>query len=231
MSFQEHINFPTAFETSSKGRPFSKLRLAVHRANIGANIKSPLEFLFSVVNPMMAMPAIGTEGDHVIWRQFYQKASGWDQSWLYPPSVAGWPAYYQQPAYNQHWLNASTIDSRFWFITQMTTHNTGISTDPFGTEHIFKPDSLAFLDQLDTPSDGIAVIDQLAGLFFSRPLDQSRKDMLLNTLTDGLPAFEWTIQYGEYIANQSDPTFSDPVKDVFEKTLSQLFMLPEFQCC
>ena len=96
---------------------------------------------------------------------------------------------------------------------------------------MMKIDALGFLDQLQSPADGVALIDEICALFFPRTLAQTKKTALLDTLTDGLPVFEWTLQYNEYQANIGDPTYEEPVKTVFEKVLSQLFKFPEFQTC
>lgn len=200
-------------------------------ANIGAHIKSPFEFIFSILNTTLTMPNNGIEGDNLLWGKLYSKANSFNLNWYSPPSVAGWPAYYQAPALMQHWLNSGTISNRFWCITQLTTNTNGINTDELGTLYNLKIDGLSFLDSLQAPNNGTAMINEICQLFFPRPLEQIKKDNLLNTLTGGLPEFEWTLQYTEYVANPGDPAYSDPIKSKIEEVLSQLFMLPEFQSC
>jgi len=199
--------------------------------NIGAHIKSPFEFIFSMLNPTLTIPNNGTEGDNLLWAKLYSKANSFNLNWYSPPSVAGWPAYYQEPALMQHWLNSGTILNRFWCVTQLTTNSAGINSDEFGTLYNLKIDALSFLDALQAPANGTAMIDEICQLFFPRPLDQIKKDNLLDTLTGGLPEFEWTIQYDDYIANPGDPVFSDPIRSKIEEVLSHLFMFPEFQSC
>ena len=162
---------------------------------IGSHLKAPYEFIFSMLNPTLSFPSHNEEGNNVIWNILYNAASVMDQNWYVAPSVAGWPAYYVKPGYMQLWLNSATIDRRFWLVSLLTEHSTGISDDVTGTVYSFKIDALAFVDQLQTPSDGVAVIEQMCDLFFARPLLQTKKDRLLNILSDFLPAFEWTLQY------------------------------------
>ena len=200
-------------------------------ANIGAHLKSPFEFIFSMLNATETIPDYGIEGDNMMWEKLYHKAIAFDLNWGFPPSVAGWPAYYQAPAFMQHWLNSGTINNRFWCITQLTTNTNGIWSDEFGTFYNIKIDALNFLATIQDPSNGAALIDEICLFLLSRTLDQSKKDALLNTLTGGLPEFEWTLQYAEFTANPGDVTFSDPIKSKVEEVLSQLFMFPEFQSC
>ncbi len=198
---------------------------------IGSHLKAPYEFIFSMLNPTLSFPSHNEEGNNVIWNILYNAASVMDQNWYVAPSVAGWPAYYVKPGYMQLWLNSATIDRRFWLVSLLTEHSTGISDDVTGTVYSFKIDALAFVDQLQTPSDGVAVIEQMCNLFFSRPLLQTKKDRLLNILSDFLPAFEWTLQYNEYLSNTHDPVLREPVKQRVEAVLSEIFKLPEFQSC
>ena len=198
---------------------------------IGSHLKAPYEFIYSMLNPTLSFPSHNEEGNNVIWNMLYNAASVMDQNWYVAPSVAGWPAYYVKPGYMQLWLNSATIDRRFWLVSLLTEHSTGISDDVTGTVYSFKIDALAFVDQLQTPSDGVAVIEQMCDLFFARPLLQTKKDRLLNILSDFLPAFEWTLQYNEYLSNTHDPVLREPVKQRVEAVLSEIFKLPEFQSC
>ncbi len=198
---------------------------------IGSHLKAPYEFIFSMLNPTLSFPSHNEEGNNVIWNILYNAASVMDQNWYVAPSVAGWPAYYVKPGYMQLWLNSATIYRRFWLVSLLTEHSTGISDDVTGTVYSFKIDALAFVDQLQTPSDGVAVIEQMCNLFFARPLLQTKKDRLLNILSDFLPAFEWTLQYNEYLSNTHDPVLREPVKQRVEAVLSEIFKLPEFQSC
>ncbi len=198
---------------------------------IGSHLKAPYEFIFSMLNPTLSFPSHNEEGNNVIWNILYNAASVMDQNWYVAPSVAGWPAYYVKPGYMQLWLNSETIDRRFWLVSLLTEHSTGLSDDVTGTVYSFKIDALSFVDQLQTPSDGVAVIEQMCNLFFSRPLLQTKKDRLLNILSDFLPAFEWTLQYNEYLSNTHDPVLREPVKQRVEAVLSEIFKLPEFQSC
>jgi hypothetical protein len=198
---------------------------------IGCHLKTPFEFIFSMINPTLSIPDHGDEGNNVIWNVIYNAARSMDQNWFAPPSVAGWPAYYVKPGFMQLWLNSATIDRRFWLVNKLTENNTGLSNDITGTVYEFKIDALAFVDQLQTPSDGVAVIDQMCDLFFTRPLLQTKKDRLLNILANFLPAFEWTLQYNQYLTNTHDPVLREPVKQRVEAVLSEIFKLPEFQSC
>ncbi len=195
---------------------------------IGSNIKSPYEFIFSMLNPTFSIPNFGILGDHVVWRSLYYRCSNEDQNYLYPPSVSGWPVYYQEPSFMRLWLNADTLADRFDAISDLTTGN-GIGSTYNNTTYKIKINALGFLDSLSVPADGIQVINEICDLFLIKTVEQTKKDHLLDILTNGLPAFEWTIQYNEYILNPGDPNYADPVRQRVELVLKELFMYPEFQ--
>ena len=182
-----------------------------------------------MLNPTLSIPNLGTEGDHVVWRELYYRCRGEDQDYLEPPSVSGWPVYYQEPSFNRLWLNADTLADRFDAISDLTTGN-GIGKNNFnGNTYRLKINSLGFLNTLSLPADGYQVIDDICKLFLPKEIEQLKKDNLLDILTNGLPAFEWTIQYNEYILNPGDPNYADPVRQRVELVLKELFMYPEFQ--
>ena len=88
---------------------------------------------------------------------------------------------------------------------------------------------LTFLDNLSAPAVAPTVIDDIADIFTPKGISTTQKTILKAILTNGLPDFEWTLQYNEYLANPGDPTYSDPVIQRVELVLSQVFHMPEFQ--
>ena len=47
----------------------------------------------------------------------------------------------------------------------------------------------------------------------------------------GLPDFEWTLQYNEYLADPSNPTFYTPVELRMQAVLNIMFKMPQFHVC
>ena len=55
--------------------------------------------------------------------------------------------------------------------------------------------------------------------------------MLKNILLDGLPDFEWTVEYGDYVNNPDDASLEQSIKSHLRKLLSAIVSMPEFQLC
>lgn len=190
----------------------------------GALIKSPMDMTYSMFNSTESIPGFDLLSDSEMYLTVYQLTTVMGQAYAEPPSVAGWPAYYQTPAYSQLWVNSALLKTRFQ-ITDFMTLLTGIP----GNGNDWKLNILDFLDNLSLPPDAPAVIEDIADVFTPKGLSLAQKTVLKLLLTNGLPDFEWTLQYNEYIANPGNPTFSDPIVQRVELVLQQVFHMPEFQ--
>ncbi len=190
----------------------------------GAIIKNPLEYVFSITNSTVSTPTYAFNENYELYLFAYNGAGILGMDYANPPSVGGWTAYYQAPAFSRLWANSSFIKIRF-DISDLLTLAGGINVNgnTWGVNHI------GFLDGLSNPSSALDVIDDMVTVFCPKGLDALKKLTLKAVLTNGLPDFEWTIQYNEYLADPTNPTVVDPVKLRIALTLSQLFKMPEFQ--
>ena len=189
----------------------------------GALIKGPLDMLYSMLNSTSSQPAFGLATDYEMQLNIYWFAETLGQAYAAPPSVAGWPAYYQEPSYSKLWVNATHMKTRSDASTWMTVF-TGI---PVNGDN-FKVDALAFLDGLSAPWDAPTVIDDMADVFGPKGIDAVQKLMLKLILTGGASDNDWTIEHSDYVNNPGNATFSDPIRTRVEATLARLFQMPEF---
>lgn len=190
----------------------------------GSIIRGPLEMIYGIFNATSSGPNFDLTINSDMYLSLYWLSESMGQAYGAPPSVAGWPEYYQAPAYSKLWINSTTIKTRFDIATGVTVF-TGI---PVGGENL-KIDALGFLDALSIPSDAPQVIDDICDVFCPKAISAGQKLILKNLLTNGLPDFEWTLQYNEYLANPGNPTYSDPVKFRVELVLNSVFKMPQFQ--
>lgn len=189
----------------------------------GAIIRGPLETVYSIFNSTSSGPAFDLATDSEMQLNLYWLAEAMNQGYASPPSVAGWPEYYQEPAFSKLWANSTTVKLRF-DVAGFVTVLTGI---PVNGE-LLKVNALTFVDGLSLPADAVAVIDDIADVFCPKGLSAVQKLVLKAILTGGLPDFEWTIQYNDYQANIGNPTFENPVRTKVEQVLYRVFQMPEF---
>lgn len=190
----------------------------------GAIMKSPMDMIFSMFNTTETVLNYPLAVKYEMYLYLYYFAENLGQSYGAPPSVAGWPAYYQSPAFTKLWVNATHLKTRFGLAYYFTVF-TGV---PVAGQNL-KLDVLPFLDSLSDPYTAQTVVEDIAELFFPKAVSAAKILAMKYLLLGGQPEFEWTIQYNEYIANPGNTTYSQPVKSKVELVLFQVFQMPEFQ--
>ncbi len=190
----------------------------------GAIIKSPMETVFSWFNSSTSSPNVSVPIDYQTYLNLYWYTGALGQTYASPPNVGGWPAYYQAPAFYKLWLNSTFLKARFDFATWLTQYN-GIDVGG----NFFKVKALNVVNGLSIPNDAVSVIDDLADMYCPKSLGVADKLILKAILTNGLPDFEWTIQYNDYAADPNNIVFSDPVRIRVELVLSRIYKMAEFQ--
>lgn len=191
----------------------------------GALIKSPVDMLYSMLNSTESAPSFDLATNYEMQLNIYWLADTMGQGYASPPSVAGWPAYYQEPSFTKLWVNATHIKTRFDVSSFMTLYG-GIPVNGNNWEI----NVLDFLDNLSAPDDAPTVIDDMCDVLTPKGVDAVQKLILKAILTNSLPDFEWTLQYNQYQANPGNATYSAPVKQRVQLVLARLFQMPEFHC-
>lgn len=195
----------------------------------GSILKSPIDMIYSFYNSnhVDVIYNVNTVSfNYFVGNEVNKYSSLMNMNIYLPTNVAGWNAYYQAPGFYQNWVNASLIKIRLDFI-DMNTIFDGIV---IGSDLIYyKPNFLLLLDETSVPSDPNILIDEISFLFCPKDLSSLKKIELKNILTNGLPDFEWTVLYNDYISNPGDLTIEDQVRNQFTRTLNALYRYPEFQ--
>jgi uncharacterized protein (DUF1800 family) len=189
----------------------------------GTIIRNPLDMLFSVLNATETLPTFDLVGNSNVYLTMYYSAENMGLSYAEPPTVSGWPAYYQVPAYSKLWINSTTIKYRFDLVSGLLFSGLTIAGNNF------KLNTMGFLNALSIPSSAPDVINDICDVFFPETVSLIDKDILKNILTNNLPDFEWTLQYNDYLLDPTNPVVLDPVRQRLELVLSRVFKMPQFQ--
>ncbi len=190
----------------------------------GAIIKNPLEVVFSMFNVTGSAPNVNLATNYEMYLNLYSLAQIMGMEYFHPPSVGGWTAYYQTPSFSKLWANSSLLKLRF-DIGSLFTILPGLTVNG----NSLKLDCLTFVDGLSSPSNAVAVIDDITLVFTPKGLSATDKLILKSILTNGQPDFEWTLQYNDYVANPGNATYSTPVRQRVEFVLYRIFNMPQFQ--
>ncbi len=144
-----------------------------------------------------------------------------------PPSVAGWPAYYQTPQYQQLWLSSDTLPKRIQVVVY--TALAGFSFTQDGTR--IQADLIEFAKQFNNPSNPNELIQNSIDILYSFDLGSTikaelKKDTLLFGQTQD---HYWTDVWNDYINNPNDTAKADAVKVRLFLMLKYLLDRAEYQ--
>lgn len=177
---------------------------------IGSIIKSPLQ-LFSEVCSMFELnyPNPTTDAYRYYINFFlrfihniYFKAAGME---LYnPDSVAGYPAYYQEPGFDRNWFSSNTLIGRYKLIESFIEGKNTITSGNIYTQL----DTVNFIkNNIDNASDPNLLVTEIADLLYPESIDSDRINYFKSFLVDeGFPDYYWTGSWDQFINNGDDTT-------------------------
>jgi uncharacterized protein (DUF1800 family) len=196
--------------------------------NRGCSIKNPVEFFVGSCREYGAVFPDQTDlaQQYYFWRALGTQFTGCGMDIGDPPNVAGWPAYYQAPAYYETWINSDTLPKRTQYTDLLITN--GYTHQGF----TLALDPVAFVAGLDNPSDPNAVINDTLSIFYSIDTDINlfnylKAILLSNQVTDSY----WTTAWVNYAANPSNTTNYNIVKTRLVQMFQYIMSLAEYQLC
>ncbi len=192
-------------------------------------IKSPLDFVIDLChefNVTLPSPA-DNAATYSVWQAIRFEAAEMQQELGSIPEVAGWYAYYQEPAFHELWVNTATYTRRNIFTDRMIAD--GIMYD----NQTIAIEPLAFADQLANPGDPNLLIDQSAEILLRYPLSASAKEFIKRSilLSGQLQDYYWTNAWDAYKANPSDMAARAVVLARLQALYKYIMNLPEYHLC
>ena len=194
-----------------------------HENAIGAMIKSPVDFTASVIKPFEVEIDFNLNQTYQLWLALHGLNNAMQQDIFNPPDVAGWKAYYQEPIFYRNWINSVTLTIRRALTDGMAAGQIDVFMRPWGI------DVLKVVNGIPNSTDPNVMIQALVDLVLPYPLSQAQLDYLKEVLIPGLPDFEWTIEYGQYLNNPSDDAIRMAVENRLRAMFLALLSLPEYQ--
>ena len=195
---------------------------------IGCQIKSPLDHVVGFLRQFeIAFPNAVTDyaDAYYMYNNMVNQLNSMGQSLVDPPNVAGWPAYYQAPDYNELWINADTMPKRNKFTDLMV--ETGYTKN--GKKIII--DTIQFAKTVCTnPADPNLLIDSLFAFLVSTDIDASLKTNLKIQLllTGQMSDYYWTDAWNLYLSTPTVINFNI-VNTRLKALLKYIMNLPDYQ--
>jgi uncharacterized protein (DUF1800 family) len=187
----------------------------------GCMVNHPIDFVFKLFNTFEISIPENILFKYRTWIQIFRNIQTLDMQILTIPSVAGWKAFYQGPQYYDVWANSVSLPIRENIIEiVLNGFNVG--------DQSIKLDVLSATNKLENANDPNVLIDTIANTIFPFSISQSQKDYLKEVLIPGLPDFEWTVEYGEYLEDQDNPDKKAGVETKLKALYEAMLKMPEF---
>ena len=88
---------------------------------------------------------------------------------------------------------------------------------------------LLVTSRITNADDPTILITSLANQLFNNDISQNQIDSLKDILIPGLPDFEWTIEYSEFLANPSDTALRISIENKLRNLIGTMVQMSEFQ--
>ncbi len=207
---------------------------------IGGKMKSPLELItdgltfLSIPIPDITPSTFPTQ-DHEDW--FLKFARGSFLNYMEstghyvfnPPSVAGDPAYYQEPGYSKLWFNETTYVARYNLSTDIILEGKRVNGS-IGSGGLY-PDMIAILTNtsiISDPFDTRTIVDDIVDYLFPEEIDTTRKDYFEHFLTAN-GTINWASYWQNHINGQTGAQGTADVIVLFQEFLKNIIQSPEYQ--
>ncbi len=180
-------------------------------------IKSPLEFSFGIMKEFdftiinydlkTDIPARFTSD---LNKDFYKyRTLQWDMgnvglNFTDPPSVSGWPAYYQAPVYDLFWINSDTVAKRANWGNGVGRWGKYLGIGDIRGGVNMQIDFIKYLASLKNPSNIDDVIDETVDRLMSVPISQAARLRIRMKTLDGVAPSYFTQLYQTYLAKPTD---------------------------
>lgn len=189
----------------------------------GSIIKSPLDYIVPLYDHMNFALNDESEKYFQTYRSVYYFSSNLGMLYFNVPQVAGWKAYYQSPAWSQHWITTTTLAERNDIAQKLLGINTRFDRSAFGSN------MLALVDHFIKPEDPNELIRELTSYMLPKPLTEEQIGNLKEYFIPGLPDYEWTVEYNQYLSDPSDQKLRRSLNDKLKSLTYNIISLPDYQ--
>ena len=196
--------------------------------NIGCQIKSPQDLIISFLRQFeIIFPDATTDysDSYFLYNNIVNQLISMGQNPVDPPNVAGWPAYYQAPSYNELWINTDTLPKRNKFTDLM------LETGYTRNNKKIIINTIQFIKNICTnPADPNILIDSVFYFLLSTDISSSLKSNLkIQILLSGQTTdYYWTEAWNNYLNNPTTINFNI-VNTRLKNLLKYIMNLPDYQ--
>ena len=196
--------------------------------NQGCLIKSPSDQVISCIREFgVKRPPVATEyaDTYIMWEYLNDAMERMGQNIGDPPNVSGWPAYYQEPAFHEIWINHDTLPKRNQFTDILV--NNGFTRN----NKTLVIDTIAFTQTLSNPGDPNVLVNDAVSIIYRVPLsDMVKQNIKQSILLSGQTQdYYWTNAWNGYLADPSNMSSAAIIANRLKSLYQYLMNLSEYQ--
>ncbi len=197
-------------------------------AAVGCMIKNPFDYILSATRGLDFAMADKVSDDHFFALIYMVIAAEQGMQPFFHPDVAGWKAYYQEPLYYRHWINTVYLPIRNDIVKAFVGGGQAtINGDPAQIPQLINV--INYIATIENATEPNALIYAIADNMFTYQITEQQKDYLKEILIPGLPDFEWTVEYNEFLSDPLDPPKRVAINNKLVALFSAMVEMPEFQ--
>ena len=190
---------------------------------IGGKIKSPFEYVVGFTNLFNILMPETLSGEFRMMYGLTFNIEEMGQAMSRIATVAGWKAYHQNPSFYKNWIDSITLPLRMGFIEKAIRDGHVI------IGHNYQLDVLKYVANVENVAIPELLIKNIGDEIYSFPLSEQQIEAYKNILIPGLPDFEWTVEYSEYLSDTSDEQKKIAVQNRLKNLLVAMVLDPSFQ--
>lgn len=195
---------------------------------IGSIIKSPFQQISEICSMFqVTIPNPNSEA-YRFYINFFLKfvhnsyLGGAGMSLFNPDSVAGYPAYYQEPDFDRHWFSSNTLIARYKLVESLIYGKYSNSNQ----NNYSKLDTILFVENnIENPSDSVKLIMEISDLLFPESIDEDRIKHFESILLDGYNSYYWSSEWTKF-KNTGD---ASTIKSRLDALIIAIINAAEFQ--
>lgn len=190
----------------------------------GCIVKSPVDFFVGVSHQLNLQFPEAKSDYHLCWIHYNYYLGGLSQFIGDPPSVAGWPAYYQPPKFHQWWINSYTLGFRKKIIESLASAEGMSCNGP-----VVRFNFTAFVEQFKQVENAETLVNDTLSFLLAVDVNESIKQQLFWLLAGKENEATWTSIWQSYLAESEDKIVAAKVEERLKRYFVKIFNLPEFQ--
>lgn len=138
-----------------------------------------------------------------------------------PPSVSGWPPFYQKPVYDLFWINSVTLKNKI--DTVETACKWGLWMED---SYHMTCDKMDYLFTYDNHEDVDDLLEEMSERLLSGDISEQDKERIISSSFNGANKMHWTELVRDFKNGNDDAKWE--IQGIFENIMFQVFSLGEY---